>query len=85
MSTKRIHVLPAHIAANFKNKSLNMPVIAIKEDGKDDTLCHGVEIKGPSRLVYNRDNPLKGDARVWIETDAEIILLPENASPRPQS
>ena len=37
--------------------------------------CHEVIISGPSRVVYAPDDPQSCGARVWIETDSEIICV----------
>ena len=34
-----------------------------------------VEIKGPSKVVYSPDKPLSCGAKVWIETQAEVVVL----------
>jgi hypothetical protein len=66
-----IHVNQHNIRANAKGASL--PVLTVKTY-KDNTLCNGVEIEGPSRIVYSPDKPLSCGARVWIETYAEVKI-----------
>lgn len=68
----RIHVNQHKIRSNYKNK-LNEPVITIKR-GKDNTYCHRVHIAGPCTVVYNPDRPLSCGARVWIETESELVI-----------
>ena len=41
---------------------------------KDNLYAREVEINGPSRVVYSPDKPLSCDAKVWIETHAEVII-----------
>ena len=69
---KKIHINMHKIRAN-KKYGTNEPVITIKTY-KDNTYCRGVEIRGPSAVVYSPDKPLSCGARVWIETDAELNL-----------
>ena len=73
MRTKKkyIHVNQHVIRANKKHGT-NDPVITIKQ-GSKNTYCHEVEIKGPARVIYSPDKPLSCGARVWIETDEEVI------------
>ena len=35
--------------------------------------AHEVEILGPSKIVYSPKKPLSCGARVWIETESEVI------------
>ena len=71
---KYIHVNQNVIRSNKKHNK-NDPVITIKE-GRSNTYCHEVEIKGPSKIMYGgNDKPiLNCGARVVIETEAEIEI-----------
>ena len=60
------------IRSNKKN-NVNDPVITVKTY-KSNNYAHEVEIQGPSKIVYSKDNPLSCGARVWIETDEKIVL-----------
>ena len=56
MTTKFIHVNQHKIRSNLKHKK-NEPVITIKQ-GSKNTYCHGVDIMGPSRVIYGgNDKP----------------------------
>ena len=68
---KKIHINMHKIRANKKNGT-NEPVITVKTY-KSNTYAHEVEILGKSKVVYSPDKPLSCGARVWIETDAEVI------------
>lgn len=48
------------------------PPISVKTY-KGNVKCFEVEIKGPSKMVYSPDKPLSCGARLWIETDAEVV------------
>ena len=67
-----IHVNQHEVKANVKNGTDN-PVLTVKTY-KSNTYAHEVEIKGDSRIVYSPDKPLSCGARVWIETEAEVII-----------
>ena len=69
---KRIHINQHKIKAN-KKYNLNDPVITVKTS-KSNTYGHEVDIKGPSKVVYNPDKPLSCGAKVWIETTAEVVI-----------
>ena len=68
-----IHVNQHVIKANSKNGT-DDPVLTVKTY-KSNTYAHDVEIKGPSRVVYSPDKPLSCGAKVWIETESEVVIL----------
>ena len=68
-----IHVNQALIRSNRKvNSEERVPVLTVKTY-KTNTYCDSVDIKGPSRVVYSPDKPLSCGARVWIETEGEVV------------
>jgi hypothetical protein len=67
-----IHVNQHVVRANAKNGTKD-PVLTVKTY-KDNKYAHEVEIKGESKVVYSPDKPLSCGARVWIETQAEVIV-----------
>jgi hypothetical protein len=69
---KRIHVNQHNIRRNKKHGT-DDPVITVKTY-KSNTYGHSVEILGESRVIYSPDKPLSCGARVWIETDAEVLV-----------
>jgi hypothetical protein len=48
------------------------PVLTVKSY-KSNIYAHEVEILGPSKIVYSPKKPLSCGARVWIETESEVI------------
>lgn len=66
-----IHVNQHAIKRNAKNAT-NDPVLTVKTY-KSNTYAHVAEVSGPCRVVYSPDKPLSCGARVWIETEAEVI------------
>lgn len=36
--------------------------------------ARSVDINGPSRLVYDPKNPLSSGAKLWIETESEVVV-----------
>ena len=66
----RIHVNQHNIRAN--NKGADLPVLTVKTY-KSNIKCNRVDIQGPSTLVYSPDKPLACGAKVWIETEAEVL------------
>lgn len=73
-----IHVIGANIRRNMsdKNRSQNIkePVIVIKRGSNTSILCHGVDIPGFGRIVYNPDKAKQSGAQVWFEIDPDIKL-----------
>lgn len=68
----KIHVNQHHIRINnMWNKSL--PVFTVKQ-GKKNFYAESIEIKGPPIIVYKPDEPLSCGARVWIETESEVVM-----------
>jgi hypothetical protein len=70
-----IHVNQHIIKSNAKNGE-NKPTLTVKTY-KSNKYAHEVVIKGPSRVIYSPDKPLACGARVWIETEAEVVALQE--------
>jgi len=68
-----IHVNQHVIKSNAKNGT-NEPVLTVKTY-KSNTYAHEVLVKGDSKIVYSKDKPLSCGARVWIETEAEVVIL----------
>lgn len=67
-----IHVNKNIIQYNAKH-GVNLPVCRVQE-GKIISYGRTVEILGPSKMVYDPENPLRCGAKLWIETDADIII-----------
>lgn len=67
-----IHVNQHIIKENAKTGE-NKPTLTVKTYKSND-YAHEVEILGPSKVVYSPDKPLACGAKVWIETEAEVIL-----------
>ena len=45
---------------------------------KKNNYGHEVEINGPCRVVYSPDKPLSCGAKVWIETEAGVVVVDKN-------
>ena len=76
---KRIHVNMGKIRSN-KKYGTNEPVLTVKTYKPNtktvllsNDYAHEVEILGDSKVVYRPDKPMACGARVWIETNAEVI------------
>tara|TARA_E500000318_G_scaffold109888_1_gene123936 strand:- start:318 stop:536 length:219 start_codon:yes stop_codon:yes gene_type:complete len=69
----RIHINQHVIKKNAKTGERN-PVITCKTY-KENTYAHEVTIRGECKVVYRPDNPLSCGAKVWIETEDEVITL----------
>jgi len=74
LGKKYIHVNQHKIRANKKHGT-DEPVITIKE-GRTNTYCHEVAIKGDSVVRYGGNDKaiLSCGARVVIETEADIEM-----------
>lgn len=69
----RIHVNQHRIRANKKHGTRE-PVLTVKR-GRTNTYASAVAIEGPCRVVYSPDRPLSCGARVWIETEADVVPI----------
>ena len=69
---KRIHINMHVIRKNNKTGERN-PVITCKTS-KSNTYGQKVRIHGESEVIYSPDKPLSCGARVWIETNASVIV-----------
>ena len=69
----RIHVNQHVIKRNAKAGE-SEPVLTVKQ-GRKNTYAHEVEILGPSRVVYSPEKPLNCGARVWVETESEVVFV----------
>ena len=72
MKTK-IHV-NQHVVRSNKKHGKKEPVLTVKTY-KSNIYAHEVEIKGESKVIYSPDKPLSCGARVWIETESEVVVL----------
>jgi hypothetical protein len=72
---KIIHINRGIIQANAKRGNTE-PVCRVEEDGVV-RYCMEVQILGPSNMVYRPDNPRRCGAKLWIETDSDVILIGE--------
>ena len=68
-----IHVNQQIIKENRKYDTYK-PVLTVKQ-GNRNTYGHYVEIKGPSRLVYQPNCPKHCGATVWLEVDPAVEIL----------
>jgi len=68
-----VHVNQHVIRKNTKTGERN-PVLTVKTS-KTNTYAHEVKIEGPCVIKYSPDNPLNCGARVWIETENEVVIL----------
>lgn len=66
-----IHVNQHVIKANRVNGT-NEPPLTVK-DYKRNRRAHTAVIGGPSRIVHSPHAPLSCGARVWIETQSEVV------------
>ncbi len=68
-----IHVNQHIIRANNKSED-NKPPLTIKTY-KENRKGFEAEISGSSRVIYRPDEPLACGAKVWIETESEVLVL----------
>ena len=67
-----IHVNQHVIRANYK-QGWDLPPLIVRTY-KGAKKAHEVEILGPSKVVHRPRDPLPCGARVWIETQAEVLV-----------
>jgi hypothetical protein len=79
---KIIHMDQKRLRMN-KNLGTRHPPVRV-QDGDKVEFCMGVNINGPSRVVYRPDEPLPSLARLWVETDADLEIINHTDSPAPK-
>ena len=65
-----VHVNQHIIKSNKKHSKHDAPLTC--KTYKSNQYGFNIELKGPSRVVYNPDKPLSCGAHVWIETYAPV-------------
>tara|TARA_R110000803_G_scaffold153384_1_gene218303 strand:+ start:2698 stop:2943 length:246 start_codon:yes stop_codon:yes gene_type:complete len=70
---KRIHVNQHVIRRNSKTGERE-PVITAKTY-KENNYGHEVIINGPCKVIYSPDKPLSCGAKVWIESEGEVVVV----------
>jgi len=70
---KRIHINQHKIRSNKKHNT-NEPVITVKTYKSND-YGHEVHILGDSAVRYCPNKPLSCGAKVWVETDAQVVVF----------
>jgi len=69
---KRVHVNQHKLRQRLKDTECTEHCYTIKHKGKT-TYAYEVYIEGPSELVERISTPLSCGARLWLETEAEIV------------
>lgn len=69
---KKIHINQHIIKSNAKTGA-DDPVITVKTY-RSNEYGSEVTITGPCKIIYSPDKPLSCGAKVWIETDAEVLI-----------
>lgn len=69
---KIIHINRNIIQQNEKNGT-RLPVCRVSI-GNKTWYGSGVDILGSSKMVYSPDKPLSCGAKLWIETDSEVVI-----------
>lgn len=70
---RKIHVNQHKIKSNNKTGERE-PVLTVKTYKSND-YCHEAIIEGPCKVIYSPDKPLPCGARVWIETESEVVCV----------
>lgn len=75
MAKTIVHV-NQHVIKKNRKTGERKPVLTVKR-GRINRYATEVQIAGPSVVVYSPDKPLSCGATVWIETEAEVVLIGE--------
>jgi len=70
---KRVHV-NQHVIRRNQKTGERKPVLTVKTYKSND-YCYEAIIDGPCKVIYSPDKPLSCGARVWIETESEIVCV----------
>lgn len=72
-----VHVNQHNIRANAKGGE-QAPVLTVKDyraNRKGNTAVIVVDGKAVGKFVYRPDNPLPCGAKVWFETEHEVVVI----------
>lgn len=69
----RIHVNQHIIKSNAKTGGREPPLTV--KDYRQNRRAAEVHVLGPCVVVYSPDKPLPCGAKVWIETESEVVAL----------
>ena len=73
----RIHVNQHNIKANARGSS--WPVITVKDYKQNRKANHAAIVnadgKALAKVIYSPDNPFSCGAKVWIETELEVVTI----------
>ncbi len=75
-SITRIHVNSNNIKNNIDSEHIE-PVVIVRQ-GSKTFYCHQIDICGPSRIAYSPHQSIPGGARVWIEVEPDVVIMPRN-------
>jgi len=77
--TTIVHVNALNIRRNLKRPAGNLlPVVRAESDGETiygDRAAILVDGEPVAWLIYSPDKPLPCGARVWIETDHDVVVM----------
>tara|TARA_B100000424_G_scaffold251070_1_gene226251 strand:- start:1135 stop:1365 length:231 start_codon:yes stop_codon:yes gene_type:complete len=72
-----IHVNQHNIKSN--SKGANLPVITVKDYKQNRKVNHAAVVdadgKALVKIIYSPDKPLPCGAKVWIETELEVVTI----------
>lgn len=68
-----IHV-NQHLIRQSRKDGISRPALTVK-NYKANRRAYGVEIAGPSKVVYRPEKPLSCGARAWVETTSAVKIL----------
>lgn len=72
-----IHINRNIIQSNAKH-GRSEPVCRVEGPDGHVRYCMEVEINGPSRMIYRPEAPRTCGAKLWLETDAPLVLIGES-------
>lgn len=75
-SITRIHVNSNNIKNNIDAEQIE-PVVIVRQ-GSKTFYCHQIDICGPSRIAYSPHQSLPGGARLWLEVEPDVVIMPRD-------
>ena len=73
----RIHVNSTKIRDHINAEQIE-PVVIVRQGTQKSFECHQIDICGPSRIVYSPHKTFPGGARVWIEVEPDVVIMPHD-------
>ncbi|MGK7939945.1 MAG: hypothetical protein AB4062_07300 [Crocosphaera sp.] len=54
------------------------PIVIVRQGTQKSYDCYQLDIDGPSKIIYSPHKSFPGGARVWIEVEPDVVIMPHD-------